>query len=207
MTRGVLSMYDYTGVAVKPWADAGYECWCVDIQHEETRREGNVHYIKADARYFRPSCRIDWAMCFCWPPCTHLSISGARWFRGKGLFSLAESIELVAHAQAIAEATGAPYLIEQPMSTLATYWRAPDYKFDPCNYGLYLDPPGDAYTKQTWLWTGGGFIMPQMMGVEPVEGSKMHRLPPSEDRAMLRAATPEGFALAVYLANSDKVLA
>lgn len=201
MSSVVLSMFDYSGVAVRDWALAGYECWCVDIEHNGNEMRDGIRFIKADARYYRPPCRTEYAMCFCWPPCTHLSISGARWFRGKGLPALAASIDLVAHAAAIAEATGAPYLIEQPMSMLSSYWREPDYKFDPCQYGLYLEPPGDAYTKQTWIWTGGGFKMPNVMGVDPVHGSKMHRMPPSKDRARIRAMTPKGFARAVFLAN------
>lgn len=38
--------------------------------------------------------------------------------------------------------------------------------------------------------------------VDPVEGSKMWLLPPSESRADLRSETPLGFSQAVYEANS-----
>ena len=35
MSKGiVLSLYDFTGEALKPWAEAGYECYAFDIQHE-----------------------------------------------------------------------------------------------------------------------------------------------------------------------------
>ena len=30
----VLSLYDFTGEALKPWADAGHECYAFDIQHD-----------------------------------------------------------------------------------------------------------------------------------------------------------------------------
>jgi hypothetical protein len=43
--------------------------------------------------------------------------------------------------------------------------------------------------------------MPPKNRVEPIEGSKMHLLPPSAERANLRSATPEGFAQAVFEAN------
>lgn len=78
--------------------------------------------------------------------------------------------------------------------------------FDPFEYGGYLDPPGDAYTKKTCLWTGNGFRMPAKWPVEPTEGSLMHLLPPSEDRANLRSATPQGFANAVFAANVPEVI-
>ena len=31
----VISLYDYTGEALKPWAEAGYHCFAYDIQHDE----------------------------------------------------------------------------------------------------------------------------------------------------------------------------
>ena len=48
----VLSLYDYTGVAVVPWAKAGYTCYCYDIQHDNTRIDnyesgGSIHYLNA----------------------------------------------------------------------------------------------------------------------------------------------------------------
>jgi hypothetical protein len=123
-----------------------------------------------------------------------LAVSGARWFPAKGLRRLSQAIELFAVSQEFCEWAGCPYLIENPVSTISSYWRKPDYSFDPCDYG-------DPYTKKTCLWTGGGFVMPTKNRVEPTEGSKMHLLPPSEDRANLRSATPPGFAKAVFESN------
>jgi len=75
--------------------------------------------------------------------------------------------------------------------------------FDPCDYGGYLMPPGDAYTKRTCLWTGGGFVLPAKRGIAPVEGSRMHRLPPGPERANRRSETPLGFARTVFAANAN----
>jgi hypothetical protein len=109
---------------------------------------------------------------------------------------------VVASCNRICEASGVPFLIENPVSTLSTYWRKPDYKFDPCDYAGYLDDPApEAYTKKTCLWVGGGFRMPAKKRVEPVLGSKTHLLGPSEERANLRSVTPAGFARAVFEAN------
>ena len=30
----VISLYDFTGEALKPWAEAGYKCYAYDIQHD-----------------------------------------------------------------------------------------------------------------------------------------------------------------------------
>jgi hypothetical protein len=132
-------------------------------------------------------------------------VSGARWFQDKGIGALIETLELFEAAVRIAEWTKAPYLIENPVSTISSYWRKPDFIFDPCDYGGYLTPSDDAYTKRTCLWTGNDFIMPHRKWIKPVEGSRMHRIPPSKSRTALRSATPKGFAQAVFEANRPAV--
>lgn len=196
----VLSLCDKSGNMLKDWAQAGYRCIAVDIQHSGSHTENGIEYVGADVlRYLPP--RTKYKMAFAFPPCTHVAVSGARWFGDKGLGALAEAIVLVEACRRILEWTDAPYCIENPVSTLSTYWRKPNFMFDPCDYGGYLFPEGDNYTKKTCLWTGNGFIMPEKKPVAPTLGSKMHLLPPSEDRADLRSVTPEGFARAVYEAN------
>jgi hypothetical protein len=162
---------------------------------------GGIEFVNADIRNYLPP-RGEYAICFAFPPCTHLAVSGARWFEEKGLSALHEAIGIVEAARKICEWTEAPYMVENPVSTLSTYWRKPDYSFDPCDFGGYLNPNGDAYTKKTCLWTGGGFVFPKKRRVIPGEGSKMHLLPPSSERSNLRSQTPEGFARAVFEANS-----
>lgn len=203
----VLSLCDYSGIAVAPWAKRGYECWIVDIQHQ--RGVGGltdgVRKLGVDVLRFIPPIDREIAFVFAFPPCTHLAVSGARWMKGKGLDLLADSIHLVAACCRIAEACRCPYLIENPVSTLATYWRPPDHSFDPCDYAGYLKHSElEAYTKKTCLWTGGGFVMPPPRRVEPVLGSKMHFIGPSENRANERSRTPRGFARAVYKFNTGE---
>lgn len=192
---------------LRPWAEAGYRCIAVDIQHEPgtTIKEG-IEYVGADVLTYQPP-EGNYVACFAFPPCTHLAVSGARWFKSKGLGALHEAIGLVEACRRIAEGTGAPYFLENPISTLSTYWRKPDYVFDPCDYGGYLNPPVDPYTKRTCLWTGNGFVMPEHKPVEPTLGSKMHKLPPGPLRADLRSETPMGFAQAVFETNAPLPLA
>lgn len=190
----MISVFDKSCVMAAPWAEAGYTCYCVDMQHPagETR-SGNIIKIGANALdWIPPVGEIAFAAFF--PPCTDVAVSGARWFRDKGLGALIRSLELFKRSVDLAELSGAPYIIENPVSTVSSYWRKPDHTFDPCDYG-------DPYTKRTCLWTGGGFVMPPKNRVEPTEGSKMHLLPPSADRANLRSQTPRGFARAVFAAN------
>jgi hypothetical protein len=197
----VISLFDQSTNMVAPWADDGFVCYCVDLRHAPGEHlNGNIIRVGADIREWLPPF-APVAAVFAFPPCTDVAVSGARWFQDKGIGSLIESLHLFKAAVRIAEWTGAPYMIENPVSTISTYWRKPDFIFDPCDYGGYLRPNADAYTKRTCLWTGNGFVMPKKRMVSPVEGSRMHRLGPSEDRASLRSVTPKGFAQAVFEAN------
>ena len=218
-----VSLFDFTGNMLNPWLDAGYECFLYDIQHPPgyTLRDDGMHCIGTDlgntnglGRWgtmdstedrFLPE-RADFVSCF--PPCTHLAVSGARWFKGKGLRALEESISYFATSVEVAEALGCPYLIENPMSTISTYWREPDHKFHPCHYSGHVDG-GENYTKETWLWTGGGFVMPpkKMAGdlFDMPDTTYIHHQPPGEGRANIRSATPMGFAKAVFEANHRNV--
>lgn len=208
MSKGsVLSLFDYTANMVRPWAEVGYACYCADTKHtgydndiEKFDSGGFITKLKQDVMEM-DSLKI-WSMVFAAPPCTDLAVSGALHFEMKGLPAVIAALQLVNKAREICEESGAPYMIENPVSTLATYWRKPDHYFNPCDFAGYLDDPStDAYTKKTCLWTGGGFVMPASKAIEPVLGSKMHRLPPSAHRAELRSATPMGFARAVFESN------
>ena len=196
----VISLFDKTGNMVRPWADAGYDCYCYDIQHAEVRTEGRITLIPFDLLREAPQL-VNVDIVFAFPPCTQLAVSGARWFKGKGLRALADSIHMFATAAEFAEASGAPYMIENPVSTISTYWRKPDHGFHPHHYTAF--EPDDNYTKQTCLWTGNGFVMPEKNQLDmPPPDNRIHAAPPSADRADFRSATPMGFARAVFEANS-----
>ena len=203
----VISAFDKTGKMVEDWAEDGFLCYCIDIQHEPgERRDGNIIYVGCSVYdWAGPSTPGRVVAFFAFPPCTHLAVSGARWFAQKELLNPGtrfEAMRLVYWAHEYGESLGVPYFIENPVSVIASEWRKPDYSFNPCEYGGYLeDYSEDAYTKRTCLWAGGGFQMPKKKPVEPVLGSKMHLLPPSQERANLRSATPRGFARAVFQAN------
>jgi hypothetical protein len=200
----VLSLCDRSGVMVQPWREAGHTCWLVDIQHTtgiERLDGGALVRVGADVREFDFRVLPDApAIVFAFPPCTNLAVSGARWFKDKGLEALYESLGMVIACKRIAESTDAPWLLENPVGTLSTYWREPDYTFQPWQYG-------DRYYKKTCLWTGGGFVMPKAWHASPPDGTTamIHLMPPSADRGDKRSVTPEGFARAVFQANEPLV--
>lgn len=204
-------LFDLTGNMARPWIEAGYECWIVDQQHKPgIERDGLLVKVGADIRagWIPPREIVDRiAFVAAFPPCDHLAVSGARWFKGKGLRKLALSIDLFATAADFCEWTGEPYLIENPVSTISTYWRKPDAVFHPHQFTLLA--PNDNYTKSTCLWTGGGFVMPescQDFTLGPPD-DRIHKCPPGNDRANIRSATPMGFAIAVFNANAKQIRA
>src|SRR5258708_29163178 len=40
----IVSLFDYTGIMVAPWAEAGFLCYCVDLRNSGGERgEGNIN--------------------------------------------------------------------------------------------------------------------------------------------------------------------
>jgi hypothetical protein len=196
----VLSLCDRTGVMVQPWLESGYECWIVDVQHPACEsRDGRMVRVGADVRTWLPP-RREYVACFAFPPCTNLSVSGARWFRGKGLRGLLDGLEVVEACRRICEWTDAPWCLENPVSTISSYWRKPDHLFQPWQYG-------DNESKKTCLWTGGGFVMPApLVTTKPADvRESVWKMAPSADRGDKRSITPAGFARAVFDANAQLI--
>ena len=188
----VISLYDYTGEALRPWAEAGYECYAYDIQHKEDRREavggGGITYSPADLYQKRTLLDIfvrhgfgNVAFLSAFPPCTDLSAAGALHWKKKAEADPDFQIEAAGRledAAILAKAFGCPFYIENPVGAVTRLWRGPDFRFDPYQYGGYLPeddahprfpeviPPRDAYKKRTCLWTGLGFRMPETRPVE-----------------------------------------
>lgn len=188
---------------VQPWLEAGYRAVTVDLNDPPGLNENRSHLVQ-DVINLQSDFAKGAICVFAFPPCTDLAISGARWFKDKGLSALIRNLQIVDACREICEASGAPWMLENPIGTLATYWRDPDFSFDPCDYG-------DPYTKRTCIWCGGGFVMPTKVAqgdmfseatiVDPVQGSLIYKMPDSNGRKELRSETPMGFARAVFKAN------
>ena len=177
----ILDLCGGTGSWSKPYQDdSNYIVWNITLPYEDVRlfkRPGNfyVHGVLAA------------------PPCTHLAGSGARWWEKKGQKALLEALSVAdACLRIVMLSKPKWWALENPVGRLREYYGKPVMYFHPCDYG-------NPYTKKTALW--GDFNIPEKNPVEPVEGSKIHLMPPSEDRATLRSITPKGFAKAFYEAN------
>lgn len=204
MRDTVVSLFDDSGNLMEPWMAAGYDCLVVDIINPEYEKSGRLTRIRADLAkpFVCPIPRERIAFVSCHPPCDHLAVSGARWFKGKGLRALETSIAMFATAAEFCESQDAPYMIENPVSTISSYWRKPDHYYHPHQYTALC--PEDNYTKKTSLWVGNSFIMPPEMKDKtlPPPDDRIHKASPGPTRAYFRSVTPKGFGKAVFLYNS-----
>ena len=214
MREVAIFLCDVTGIMAQPWIDGGYDAILVDPQHPKgVHTDGPItrigHVIDHDLTWRVLSAvlrnrRVVFVAGF--PPCTDLAVSGARWFESKKQTDWAfqfKAMHVVWQCQAIGELSGASWMIENPVSVIASIWRKCDYSFHPYEFTGYC--PTDNYTKKTMLWTGGGFVMPKPL-IDSSLGApdnRIHTAPPSENRANFRSATPLGFARAVYQVNGE----
>lgn len=187
---------------VLPWAlFGGFACECVDLLNDNHIKTfpsgGSIRFSQGNI--------LDWdfdrenTIVFAFPPCTHLAVAGAKHFKNKGLSKLIEGLTLVERCRLLGERSPL-FMLENPVGTLSTYWREPDYIFNPYEYGGYLESnEQDGYSKKTCLWTNETFVMPPKKEIANLQGSKMHTTirDPQE-----RAIFPVSFAYAVYLFNN-----
>lgn len=116
------------------------------------------------------------------PPCTHLAVSGARWFKDK-LKEQAEALDFVRWILALPVKKIA---LENPISIISSKIRKPDQIIQPWQFG-------HGEVKATCLWLKG---LPKLTPTNIVEGreAKVHKMPPSPDRWKKRSLTYQGIA-------------
>lgn len=221
-----ISLYDESGNMLRPWAEAGYDCYCVDIVNDnrtEIVGRGGLTFIQADMRdpdTQRKIVALNPQFISGFPPCTDLATSGARYFDTKyeadPLFQ-EKAIELVSLVATLGDKAGCRWFFENPRSVISTMYRKPDYSFNPNEYGGWLPandmhprwpqyiPPRDAYPKMTCVWAGGGFHMPPKVSVAAcTDYPGWKKLGGKSARTkQIRSETPRGFAKAVFIYNSQ----
>lgn len=125
------------------------------------------------------------------PPCTHLAVSGARWFKDKRQ----EQEEALRFVQALMDAPIERICIENPISILSSVIRKPDQIIQPHNFG-------HPEFKATCLWLKNlPRLVPTCQLEIPAKGTpewkewnRVHREPPGEERWKNRSRTFSGFA-------------
>ena len=180
MKLRVLVGCEFSGVVRRAFRALGHDAWSCDLLPAE---DGSEFHIQGDVMRFLPHAAFD--LMICHPPCTHLAVSGARWFRHKQK-EQAEALQFVGWL------LGAPIphiALENPVSIISSHIRKPDQIVQPWQFG-------HGETKATCLWLKN---LPPLQPTNIVEGreARVHRMPPGPDRWKERSRTYEGIAAAM----------
>ncbi|MND38621.1 hypothetical protein D3C76_47730 [compost metagenome] len=165
----VISFCDLTGVMVEPWVNSGYEAILVDPQHPSgvhvdglVTRIGHIIDHTETWRVVRRAIQSGRVVAvFGFPPCTDVAVSGSRWFAAKreeDPFFQSKAALVAEQCRVIGQLSGVSWCFENPVSVFSSIFGKPQHTFHPYKFTGYCGD--DNYTKQTCLWSGGGFVMP-----------------------------------------------
>ena len=175
--RGLVAC-EFSGVVRDAFAARGHDAWSCDVLPSE--RPGQ-HY-EGDVRDILGA---GWDLLIAHPPCTHLAVSGARWFKNKR----DEQAHGLGFVMQLWAAPVERICIENPVSILSSHWRRPDQIIQPWQFG-------HGETKATCLWLKG---LPKLRPTNVVAGRtpRVHYASPSPDRWKERSRTLPGIAAAM----------
>lgn len=176
----VLIACEFSGAVRDAFIAEGHEALSCDLLPAETP---GPHY-QGDVRDLLD---FPWDLMIAHPPCTDLSVSGARHFAGKKLDG--RQYVSAAFFMQLAGANIPRIAVENPVCIMSSLWRKPDQVIQPWQFG-------HGETKATCLWLKG---LPPLQPTNVVAGrtARVHRLPPSPDRWKLRSVTYAGIAQAM----------
>jgi hypothetical protein len=169
---------EYSGTVRDAFAAQGHDAWSCDVLPSE--KPGN--HLQCDVRDVLGG---GWQLMIAHPPCTHLAVSGARWFRMK----VKEQHEALDFVRLLLDAPIDRIALENPVSVISTRIRKPDQTIQPWQFG-------HGETKATCLWLKH---LPPLIPTNVVDGRepRVHRMPPSPHRWKERSRTYTGVAEAM----------
>ncbi len=142
-----------------------------------------------------PLLNEPWDMIIAFPPCTHLAVSGAAWFKAK--IADGRQQQGVDFFMLFSDLKCDRVAIENPVGIMSTKWRKPDQIVQPWMFG-HMEQ------KATCLWLKGlpklkptNDVREEMMGLPKNKRERIHYLPPGPERATLRSKTYPGTAKAM----------
>lgn len=174
----VLVGCEFSGIVRDAFLRRGYDAWSCDLLPSETAGphiQGDVMEVLGDG----------WDLAIFHPPCTHLAVSGARWFAGKRL----EQAKALDFVQRLLDAPIARVALENPVSVISSKIRRPDQIIQPWMFG-------HPETKATCLWLNN---LPKLRPTDVVGGrvARVHHCPLGVDRWKNRSRTYTGIAEAM----------
>lgn len=174
----VLIACEFSGIVREAFRLRGHDAWSCDLLPTEIPGP----HITGDVL---DVLGWEWDLMVAHPPCTHLAVSGARWFKHK----TREQAEALDFVRALMQAPIRFKAVENPVSIISTRIRRPDQVIQPWQFG-------HGEIKATCLWLFG---LPALTPTEIVDGryARVHRAPPSPDRWKDRSRTLPGIAHAM----------
>lgn len=177
----VLVACEFSGVVRNAFRDRGADAWSCDIELAE---DGSEHHYQCDVLTILDR---GWDLMIAHPPCTRLTVAGARWFKGREV----EQAQAIAFAEALWHANIPRIAIENPIGVLSTRSTLgkPTQIIQPWQFG-------HGETKATCLWLRG---LPPLAPTNIVEGreARIHKMPPGPNRSRERSRTYAGIANAM----------
>jgi len=172
----VLVACEFSGAVREAFRKRGHAAWSCDLLPAE---DGGQHF-QVDA--LKAIEYRSWDLMIAHPPCTHLAVSGARWFKDK----LPEQEAALRFVRALMDAPIPRIAIENPISIISSRIRKPDQILQPWQFG-------HGETKATCLWLKN---LPPLVPTNIVPGreNRVHRMPPGPDRWKERSRTFRGIA-------------
>ena len=174
----VLVACEYSGVVRDAFIRKGHDAMSCDLLPSESsfgpHYQGDIRDIIDD----------EWDLMIAHPPCTHLAVSGARYFKEK--IADGRQQEAIDFFMMFANNATPRIAIENPVCIMSSKYRKPDQIIQPWQFG-------HGETKATCLWLKG---LPKLMPTNIVDGrlDRIHKLPPSPDRWKERSRTYQGIA-------------
>lgn len=174
----ILVACEFSGIVRERFACLGHNVWSCDLLPTELPGQ----HIKGDVL---EHLQDGWDIMIAHPPCTHLAVSGARWFKEKRK----EQQEALDFVRKLMEAPILKICIENPVSIISSKIRKPDQIIQPWQFG-------HGETKATCLWLKN---LPPLVPTNVVLGreNRIHRLSPGPDRWKERSRTYTGIAEAM----------
>jgi len=171
----ILIACEFSGIVRQAFIERGHDAISCDLLPSE---KGGKHYT-GDVRNILCD---KWDMMIAHPPCTHLAVSGARWFKDKKK----EQKEALEFVELLLDANIDKISLENPISIISTKIRKPDQIIQPWQFG-------HGETKATCLWLKG---LPKLYPTNIVEGreGRVWKMSPGKDRAKERSRTYQGIA-------------
>lgn len=175
----VLIACEFSGNVRNAFRERGHDAWSCDLLPAE---DGEPYHYQGNVL---PWLADGWDLMIAHPPCTHLAVSGARWFKEK----VHDQLLALEFVRRLLDAPIPHIALENPVSIISTRIRKPDQIIQPWQFG-------HGETKATCLWLKN---LPKLAPTNVVEGreGKVWKMAPSPDRWKERSRTYEGIAQAM----------